>query len=350
MEVVQVCPRYYPYIGGVETHVKNICERLVNQYDVSVFTTDSSGRLPRKETINGVKVFRFKCLAPGNAYYFSLEMLEKLQKVKSDIVHGHCYHALPLFFSKMIQKKKFIVTPHYHSFAQTGFRDFLIKLYKPIGGKVFEEANNIICVSNYEKHLLVNDFKLDYSKIILLPNGINKKEFLNLKKKKSKSRKILYVGRLKKLKGIDFLIKALPKIDDDIVLDIVGKGIYEKSLISLVKNLGLEKRVTFKGNLSRDDLLQNYANADLFVLLSKYEAFGICVAEALASKTACIVAKNSALKEWVDNVNCYGIEYPINIDRLSTLIRNVIGKDVTGVNLLDWNDIVSELTTIYQNS
>lgn len=95
--------------------------------------------------------------------------------------------------------------------------------------------------------------------------------------------------------------------------------------------------------------MERYAKADLFVYLSKYEAFGISVAEALASKIPCIVANSLALKEWIDNENCFGVKYPINVNELANLIDEVIGKEVEGVKLLDWDDVVVELIKVYED-
>ena len=72
MRIAQVCARYYPYIGGVETHVREVSERLAKKaIEVEVLTTDSSGKLPKQEIINGVKIRRFKSWAPSDAYRFS---------------------------------------------------------------------------------------------------------------------------------------------------------------------------------------------------------------------------------------------------------------------------------------
>ena len=348
MKIVQVCPRYYPCVGGLETHVENISKRLAKKYDVSVFTTDPSGKLPKKEEIKAVSVRRFKCIAPNEAYYFSLGLLKELKKVKCDIVHGHDFHAFPLFFSRYAQKQKYVVTPHYHGFGHTTIRNFLLKLYKPIGKKALEEADKVICVSNYERANLLNDFRLEEKKVVLIPNGINKEEFKNLKKERSHFKKILYAGRIEKFKGIHYLIKSLPKLDHDVLLEIIGKGVYERQLVKLVNKLGLKKRVKFQQNLSRKKLLERYAKADLFVYLSKHEAYGISVAEALASKIPCIVANSSALKEWIDNENCFGVNYPINVNELANLIDEVIGKEVKGLKLLDWEDVVAELIKVYK--
>ena len=133
MKILQVSVGYPPYIGGVQEHVKNISERLAKEHQVTVFAGDPSGKLTSEEKINGVLVKRFKSFSPNNAYHLSFEMLNELRKSEFDIVHGHCYHALPLYLSRYARRKKFVVTPHYVGHGITPFRDFLIKLYKPFG-------------------------------------------------------------------------------------------------------------------------------------------------------------------------------------------------------------------------
>ena len=101
-------------------------------------------------------------------------------------------------------------------------------------------------------------------------------------------------------------------------------------------------------DLSREELIRKYAEADIFVLLSKHEAYGIAVAEALAAKTPCIVAKTSALSEWVDNRNVFGLNYPISIEELTDLINRVSGIGVEGVNVPSWDSAVERLKKVYR--
>ncbi|MEJ2242437.1 MAG: glycosyltransferase, partial [Candidatus Bathyarchaeota archaeon] len=97
----------------------------------------------------------------------------------------------------------------------------------------------------------------------------------------------------------------------------------------------------------RSELLQKYADADLFALLSEHEAFGICVAEALAAKTSCVLANSSGLTEWIDNKNCFGINFPIDIDELANLINTVIGRRVSGIKLQDWDETSEKIINAY---
>lgn len=351
MKILQVCPRYYPSIGGVEEHVRNISERLAEKFDVSVFTTDHSGELPTKEIINGVKVRRFKSWAPNEAYFFSKELKRYLLKDSSnyDVVHAHSYHAFPALYAALSKSNnKFIFTPHYHGAGHTFFRGLFHIPYKFFGKTIFEKAEKIICVSNYERSLILDHFKIDDEKVLVIPNGVDLEKFEILRKNRKDCRVILSVGRLEKYKGIQYLIRVLPKLASDIVLEIVGKGSYKQELARLSRKLGVESRTFFFQYLSRKKLVKKYVDANLFVLLSKREAYGISVAEALASKTPCIVANISALYEWIDSKNCFGINYPIDLDELVKLINKVIGREISEIELYDWDDVVSELSIVYE--
>ncbi len=347
MKILQVSSRYFPNVGGVGEHVRNISERLAKKHDITIFAADASGKLPRKEEINGVLVSRFKSFSPSDAYHLSFEMLSELRKSEFDIVHGHNYHALSLYFSRYAKRKKFVVTPHYHGRGHTPTRDFLIKLYKPFGRRIFADADAIISVSSYEKELLIRDFGMGAGKISLIPNGIDQAEFTEGGMQR-RTNTILYVGRLEKYKGVQYIIRALPLLSEDFHLEIVGRGTYNRELVALVGRLGLNYRVRFYQDLPRAELLGKYARAGVFVLLSQREAFSLVVAEALASKTPCVVANTSALKEWIDNRSCFGINYPIDIAQLAEVISKVKGKKVTDVRLWDWDDVVRELEHVYE--
>ncbi|MEM2145493.1 MAG: glycosyltransferase, partial [Candidatus Jordarchaeaceae archaeon] len=220
--------------------------------------------------------------------------------------------------------------------------------YKSFIKKVLDKADKIICVSEYERTLISSHFPVKAEKIVVIPNGVNKHEFKDLKREKKDFQTILYVGRLEKYKGVHYLVKALKQLDENIILEIIGKGTFESYLIKLARKLGVEKRVLFRHDLPRKDLLKSYVNADLFVLLSKYEAYGITVLEALTSGTPCLVAKTSALQEFVDEKNCFGIDYPIDINELSNLITALLGKKIVNVKCKSWDDVVNNLIEVYE--
>ena len=354
MRIAQVCPRYYPYIGGVETHVRQVSERLAKKgFEMEVLATVQSKKLPAKEVINGVVVKRFNSWAPREAYYISNELRKYLDENSGnyDIVHAHNYHALPALYAALAKSKnRLLFTPHYHGSGHTFFRSLLHIPYRHLGKTIFNKADKVICVSHYERNLVLEDFDLAEEKVVVVPNGVDLEEFKGLKKNVKNRRNLLSVGRLEKYKGLQHLIRVLPRLNDDVTLDIVGKGPYKENLIRLARRLGVYDRVKFFQDLPRTELLQKYADADVFLLLSEHEAYGLCVAEALCAGAPCIVANASALREWVDDEACFGIDCPINLDKLVCLINNVIGKGVKKLKVLDWNEVTMEIISLYEQT
>jgi glycosyltransferase involved in cell wall biosynthesis len=357
VRIAQICPRYYPDIGGVETHVKEISERLVARgFEVEVICTVPTARLQKHEIINGVAVTRFRSFAPGDAYYFAPQIYVYLKAHSYDIIHAHSYHALPALFAALAKNERcFIFTPHYHREGHTLIRNMLHKPYKLIGRKIFEWADKVICVSEYEKRNVISDFTVPPGKIEKIPNGLNLAGFVNIKphEKHNSERTLLYVGRLEKYKGIQHIIKVLPHLQD-FKLEIIGKGPYENALRKLAEELSVTERINWYKNITREEMLQHYASADVFLMLSTHEAYGITVAEALMSGTPCIVAMGSALDEFVDGERCIGIETPIITGRLVKTVQQLKnagtkGKmDTKNLPFADWNEVTDRLIELYR--
>jgi len=355
LKIAQVCPRYFPDIGGVETDVKEISERLVSKgHDVEVITTDPSGKLNKEDMVNGVKVTRFKSFAPGSAYYFAPQIYSYLKKHDYDVIHAHSYHALPALFAALSErKKKFVFSPYYHRGGHTPFRNLLHKPYKFLGKMIFSRADTVICISEYEKRLVESDFNVA-EKTIKIPNGLNLSEFKSLKRRKNenKEKMLLYVGRLEEYKGVQYIIQSLPELQD-FKLRIVGKGPYENELHNITEKLGVGDRIEWLKNLSREELLDCYSDADIFLMLSSHESYGITAAEALASGTPCVVAKGSALDEFVDGIQCLGIDEPITKEKV---IKSVIklkdmkqnnGFDKKNLTVFDWDYVTGKIENEY---
>jgi glycosyltransferase involved in cell wall biosynthesis len=345
MKILQVCPRYPPYVGGVEAHVNEISERLVKRgYDVEVLSCDPSANLPRAEIVNGVKIKRFKSWSPKEAYFFSGELKNYLIK------NSHNFDLVPALYAAQAKfENKFVFTPHYVGGGGTFFRNLLYFPYKFVSSKIFLKADKIICVSKYEMELLKSRFKIDNVKLEFIQNGVCLSEFKELKKETKNYKLILCVSRLEKYKGVQYTIKALEKMDPDICLMVVGKGPYKNNLINLAKKMDLLNRVTFYESLNRAELLNAYSKADVFVLASAREAMPITIAEALAAKVPCIVSRIPFLLEWIDEKNCYGIDYPIDNCALVHLLNRVIGSTVSKIEIRDWDDVVSDLEKIYSS-
>jgi glycosyltransferase involved in cell wall biosynthesis len=354
MKIIQVCPRFLPNIGGIETHVYEISKRLAKDNEVCVYTTDPTGKLPKQEIIDGIKVFRFKSFAPNEAYFFSPQLYFALRKQSCDILHAHSFHAFPAFLAyRSLRKfKKFIFTPHYHPVASTPLRDFMHKFYDRLQVELFLKAYKIICVSNYEVDLISKRFNIPKEKLIKIPNGIDTESFRNLPDNRNKDIfQILYVGRLEKYKRVHWILLALKEILDKspnkkIHFTIVGSGPFEKELIKIVNDLGLNDFVDFKSNLNRRELIEEYCKCDVFVMPSEYEAFSISTLEALSCGKPVIVTNIGFLSEIAKN-NGYTIESKEDIAKDLLLVAGNGIKVNFDFKKYSWGNIANQTLKIY---
>ncbi len=347
MKIAQVCPRYKPHIGGVETVVEEVSRRLAAQgHDVSVITTDPTVSLPGEETIDGVKVFRFSAYAPGDAYYFSLPLRNYLKKASFDVVHAHGYHALPALFAASCKARRLVFNPYYHGKGHTTFRNLLLKTYRLPGVRIFRRADAVVCNSEFEKSLVCRDFPAHCGKARVIAPGIDKKEFAGLAPYPKDEKVLLYAGRLEEYKGVQYAVAALRHLPGYRMV-VIGRGPYKSGLVHQVEDAGLSGRVTFLEGLARGDLLRWYATADAFVMLSSYESYGITVAEALMAGTPCVVAKSSSLAEFVDGRLCRGVDLPVSPEGLAAEIAGATRGPYTKA-IPDWDEAAARMLAVYE--
>ena len=357
LNILQVCPiSFKAFGGGYAEHVRNVSVRLAKKHSVTLYGSNPGGVYPKFEVVEDVGVHRFKHFSPGNAYYLSLELLLKLRRSNFDVVHSHGYQAFPMHLARLAKCRKFVVSPHYHARSQSAFRSLLMGIFKPLGRSTLKAADSVICVSEYEKSLICNLMGSENGNVHVIPNGVDLKDFSNLKRKERDHRFILFVGRLEKYKGVQYLIEALSRFDDDVVLNVVGKGPFRDSLWNLAKRNKVLDRVNFYQDVPRSELLQMYVDADVFVLLSRYESYSIAVAEALAAGTPCVLANATALSEWMSPRRCVGLDFPINFPCLVEAIMSLMGRrlahsdiaDLLGTKILDWDTVVGKLEDVYE--
>lgn len=357
MKILFVTPRYHPHIGGVETHVKSISERLVKRgYYVEVYATDPKGNLAEREEVNSVTVRRFRSFAPGNAYYLpSKIMLTALKASDADIVHAHNIQAFPLLYACIAKREwqRLVLTTHMHTGASTRFRNMLLPLYLRIVRDQISRADTIICVSEFEKEIVMKRLSVNPSRITVIPNGMSE-DIFNTKRIADDGFSMLSVGRLEKFKNFDKVIEALYIMHreygyKDARLTIVGYGPDKDRLIRLVREFNIKDNVTFKSNLSREELLQEYARAKVFLLPSEYESYGIAAVEAIAMGIPTIINNRSALVEFVKRGSAIGIDPPITAKKVAdAIVRATDFKhDVRENNILTWNEVVDRLEQLY---
>jgi glycosyltransferase involved in cell wall biosynthesis len=356
MKIAFICRRYYPEIGGIETHIKEIAERLSGKHEVVVFTLVRDKRQVGNEIINRVAVRRFKSL--GMSYSAEIppkSLLSEVEKFNPDIVHSHSAHTpIPYFASKIKSNSRFVITPHYQGTATTTFRRILFMAYKPLLKATLSKADRIICVSAAERDMLLDVFKLDRQQLRVVSNGVGSDLASIIPENGWQHElRILSVGRLDlHHKKTDKVIKAFKilqsKIDSRLI--IVGNGPDKEEIKQIIKALDLDEKVELKSNLTREELVKEYAKASVFVTASEKEAFGIAVAEALASKLRVVVPNSTALASFVKGGYALGVEIPVTPEKLAEVIIDCIQNKRESKEYFPytWDMATRDLESIYE--
>lgn len=339
MKIIQVSPRFPPNIGGVEHHVASISERMVQSgHDVTVFTLDGGGNLPSLSYENGVEVRRF-------SYANLPKFVYTIRQTPGDVLHAHNYHSfVPLLSSMSAGNKRFFVTSHYHGVGSTKHTDMLLSLYRPFGSWCLSRADSVIAVSNWEKNLLSNEFKI---RPTLIPNGINPSPFQNASPEHRDRPYVLCVGRLEPYKGFQHVIRAMQFLPDHDLI-IVGSGNYMPSLVDIATHSDVKNQIVFMDNLSISKLAQMYSGATAHVTLSTHESYGLTIGESLLSGTPCLVRKSGALGDWDTHQGCLSTD-ETEPKILSNLIIECSSLTPSYTQPTTWNDVVKSLLDLYSN-
>lgn len=359
MRILVVSKFYPPVIGGVEITVKELCEQYVKQgHDVTaaVMTKDAF----EERVINGVRVLRFpsdRLLLGGFNRGVLSFMRRELGPNRFDIVHIHNFHILLSFQSSVMcimRSMPYVFSPHYHGKGHTALRDLLFKFYKGVGVVGLRRARAITCASEHEKRKLLLDFPDLKQKTVVISPGIGQRKKVDAPRDPDR---LLYVGRLMRYKGVDHILEALAVLrrrGHKTSLRVVGTGPAEGELRSLVSDLNLEGHVEFLGEVDEEGLAQEYARASCLLLLSSAEAYGLVVAEALASGTPCIVARAAALTEFTAEPGCLGVDWPPDPQKVAELVEQVqeagrefkVGPFSQKISL--WPEVASRYLELYE--
>ena len=371
-------------IGGISPHVYFLSKSLAKQgVKVYVVTCDFPGA-PAHEVIDGVEVYRidsYKNPAPDFAswvYLMNLNMqketaaLARKLDIKIDVFHAHDWLVANAGIGlKHIFRKPLLVTVHS---TEMGRRDGLHtnteKMIHETEAWLTYEAWKVICCSDYMIQHVKWVFGLPTDKLVMVPNGVNTDVYDDVKNNLKDFRKnfalpeekiILYVGRLVYEKGIHVLINAAPKILDkvDAKFIIVGSGYMKEQLLNIVRSMGLEHKVLFEGFLDEHTLLKLQKCADVSVVPSLFEPFGIVALEAMAAKSAIVVSDTGGLSEIVEH-DVTGVKvYPNNPDSLAWGITKIL-LDENYRNRIrenaykkvqekyDWEKIATQTKRIYE--
>jgi len=310
MKVLNVVKYYYPSVGGMETYVRQLCSGMRMQgIDSSIITINNIARIETaREIIDQVPVLRVACQFRLFSQPVSLSFGHVMKDLisETDLVHLHCPFPNAEMLSNSFTSKPLVVTWCVDP-ANTRWRK-LFPLLRPSLVRVLEIARKIILIGpNLLEHSpTLQPYQHKCDVIPLAYSHVKGAETISTVRKLNQAKPtILFVGKLRKYKGVEYLIRAIQHLPE-VLLRVVGNGEELSNLRQLTQKLGIDSRVYFLVNVPNEHLPVEYKKADLFVLpsIDASEAFGIVQAEAMSYGLPVI---NTNLPSSVPHVSLNGV-------------------------------------------
>jgi glycosyltransferase involved in cell wall biosynthesis len=305
LRVAMVSARALPLMGGIETHVHEVCTRLgAAGVDVTVLTTDRSGELPVEEELPGYRLRRWRAHPRSGDYYLSPGLARHLRTEDYDIVHVQGVHTLVAPAALAAARRAGI--PSVLTFHTGGHSSALRELLRPLQWRLLapllRSTAALVAVCDYERRTFAAVLGDTEGTIRVIRNGSQPLPIDRSAERPEGSPLLVSVGRLERYKGHHRILRALPAIlaqAPNARLVLVGSGPYEQPLRALASQLGVAEHVCICsfGPERRAAMGKLVADADLLCLLSEYEAHPVAVMEALGTGTKALVADTSGLSE-----------------------------------------------------
>ncbi len=329
-----------PFRSGAEACVEEIAVELSDEFNITIITARLKRSSPRRDSLKGkVSVLRvgFGCRADKWFYPFLASRAAK--KMKPDIIHAilESYAG----FALMLCGREFrrILT------CQSTNTSLLVKA-------MHRSADTVTVISNALK---ARAEKFGRKDAILIPNGLHLRD---VPQKEKIVGRILFAGRLEKMKGIDTLIEAIKDLPPHVHLHIAGDGSLRSDLQVKANLLGVGDRVKFLGYVQIPNVYEEFARAEIFCGLSRHEAFGNVFIEAQAAGCAVVATNIEGIPDIVQDGKTGILVSPDDpaaaARALSTLLedgdlrKKFAEAGIRNAQKYDWAEIAQKYAALYR--
>jgi glycosyltransferase involved in cell wall biosynthesis len=356
VRVAMVSSLYTPYVGGVETHVHEVAQRIAAKgLDLTVLTTDLTGQLPPVEHEGLLTVRRYPAWPRRADLYISPALVRQVREGGYDLVHTQgVNNFLPPMALRAAQRSG---VPTVATFHGGGHASRVRKMIRPMQWQVvrplLRRTKGLVAVCHFEVDTWAERLGLEPERIRLIRNGAEPLPVGASPPEVSGSPLVCSVGRLDRLKGHQRVIKAMPALLDlapDARLAVVGRGSFEHELRRLVARLQVEHAVTFTSfdATQREALGALVRSSDVVVLMSDFEAHPVAVMEAVALGRKVVVADTSGLSELATE----GLATAVPVDASPQVLAGVLARVARGPDpvvpaLPTWDDCAEEVLGLY---
>ena len=246
-----------------------------------------------------------------------------------DVIHAHDWLSfLAGIKAKKATGKPLVVHIHATEFDRTGGGNVNQQVYE-IEKQGFEEADKIIAVSNFTKNKIIEHYGINPEKIIIVHNGVAQIDTSSIKNslnglKRTGQKAVLFLGRITIQKGADYFLKAAKKVLEknlNVFFMVGGTGDMERQIIEEAAAMGISDKVLFLGFVKDKDKAEIYQMADLYILPSVSEPFGLTPLEALSCGTPVLISRQSGVSEVLSH--CLKVDF-WDIDQMANKILAVL--------------------------
>jgi len=335
MKIAVVIPKY-GLVGGAETFVIEVCERLAlrKEFEIHVFANKwqpGQGQI----VFHKVPMIRFPhFLTPISFAYFANS---RIRQEDYAVVHSHerifemdllTFHGIPhKTWIKKARKRPLTLFDHATAWVeQKGFKNDKLKIVMPVSSLVQEEIQNRYGFLGDK--LLVNPPGVDTERFSALDSQQCRQEIVMRYGFTLKDVVVLFVSMNFKLKRLDLVLKGIAdlisrdKKETNLKLLVVGKGDV-KRFGGLAGDLGISDRVVFTG-VTRE-VEKYYMAADIFIMPSRFDTFGLVVLEAMAAGLPVIISHNVGARDLVEpGVNGFVLSEDPSISEIATSLSSLL--------------------------
>jgi len=308
MRISLVSPGFPPQLGGVEVVVGCLADELRGHgHQVTVYAQRPRGSsFPAS---HDYPVRRFADWSGSRQFPVAPGLARALWRDREqfDVIHAHSFHAVPAMMAATVPKVPFVFTPHFLPSGGTRVASTVHAVYDPLATLLFRRAERVTCVSVAESELLLRRYPFIERRLSVVPLGADIRALLRAKPFDADRPIVLVAGRLEAYKRVDTAIRAFARMrSKDAQLVVCGTGSHRPTLERLVRELGITSRVSFRGQVSQEELRRWQRTATVTLSLSAMECFGLVLLEAAVAGSRVVASDIPAHAELAHRLESAG--------------------------------------------
>jgi len=267
---------------------------------------------------------------------FTLDVLSRFSDDNFDLIHAHDWMTFPAAVA-LAQKTNRPLVAHVHSLEHDRSGMFYDREIDAIERFGVRSADKVVAVSHYTKRSIERNHLMPGDKIDVVHNGIYPRQVVGEYRQRKTWPKhvVLFLGRVTFQKGPDYFVEVASKVVphiSDILFVLAGSGDMLPAVQERVHELKLDQHFLFPGFVQGDELEELFSVADLYVMPSVSEPFGIAALEAISFNTPTILSKQSGVAEVIQHA--LKVDF-WDIDRMADLIINSLTHSELRLELVE---------------